>query len=79
MLVIPHDELSAEALQAVIEEFVTRDGTDYGDREVTLAGKVGEVRRQLIARQAVIVFDEDSGGITIIPAEQARREGLLEP
>ncbi|MBW2654812.1 MAG: YheU family protein [Deltaproteobacteria bacterium] len=28
---IPYNQLSPEALQGVIEEFVTRDGTDYGE------------------------------------------------
>ena len=31
---VPHTELSPEALQGVIEAFVLREGTDYGDRDV---------------------------------------------
>jgi len=32
---IPYDQLSPEALHGVVEEFVTRNGTDYGEVEVT--------------------------------------------
>lgn len=56
-IVIPHAELSAEALQGVIESFVLREGTDYGNREFTLEEKVLHVRRQLERKEAQIVFD----------------------
>lgn len=35
-MMVPWDQLSAEALRGLIEEFVTRDGTDYGEVEVPL-------------------------------------------
>ena len=44
---IPYDQLTPEALQGVIEEFVTRDGTDYGEVEVTLETKISQVLGQL--------------------------------
>jgi uncharacterized protein YheU (UPF0270 family) len=34
--IIPVNKLSPEALQGVIEEFISRDGTDYGEMEVSL-------------------------------------------
>jgi uncharacterized protein YheU (UPF0270 family) len=37
---IPHSQLSKEVLDAVIEEFITREGTDYGDRVISLDDKV---------------------------------------
>jgi uncharacterized protein YheU (UPF0270 family) len=57
MLVIPHQQLSPEALSGLIEEFVTRDGTDSGYTRGSLAENVAMVRRQLDAGQAVIVYD----------------------
>ena len=58
MLVIPHRELSGEALCGLIEEFVTRDGTDNGD-ETPLQTRVERVRQALSRGTAVIVFDAD--------------------
>ena len=46
-IVIPHRELSPEALRGVMESFVLREGTDYGEREVSLEQKVAQVLRQL--------------------------------
>jgi uncharacterized protein YheU (UPF0270 family) len=68
-MLIPYQQLSAEALQGLIEEFVTREGTDYGEIEVGLAEKVAQVRRQLESGQAVIVFDPRSGTVSIRPSD----------
>lgn len=57
---IPHDRLKPETLRAVIEEFVTREGTDYGETAFTLEDKVAHVMGQLKHRKAVIVLDEAS-------------------
>jgi hypothetical protein len=56
-LVIPMDALSAEALAGVIEAFILREGTDYGLHETPFADKIGQVRRQLEAGDARILFD----------------------
>ena len=54
---VPHGELAPEVLRRLIEEFVTRDGTDYGAVERTLGEKVGAVVRQLEAGELAIVVD----------------------
>lgn len=63
---IPHTELSGEALQGVVEAFVLREGTDYGERDVPLESKVADVMRQLERREAVIVFDPETESIGIV-------------
>jgi len=60
MLEIPMARLPPEILQAVIEEFVTREGTDHGLHNHTLDEKVRQVREQLKRGTAVIVFDAES-------------------
>jgi uncharacterized protein len=54
---IPHTALSPEALQNLLEEFVTREGTDYGPYAYSLEDKVRHVRRQVEAGKAVILYD----------------------
>lgn len=76
-LLIPYDQLSPEALAGVIQEFVTRDGTDYGEREVPLETKMDNVRRQLKTGKAVIVFDTASETCTILPASHPGVRALL--
>ena len=65
-LKIPYDQLSPEAIHGVIEEFVTRDGTDYGEIEVSLETKISQVLGQLKSGKAVIVFDQATETCTIL-------------
>ena len=69
-MIIPHQTLSPEALQGVIEAFVTREGTDYGTQDVPLATKVWQVRQQLDAGTAVITYDADTESCTIQPTNE---------
>jgi len=55
-------------LRAVIEEFVTRDTTDYGERERALEEKIEDVMRQLRRGQAQVVFDPETGTVNIVVA-----------
>ena len=57
---IPYDQLSPESLKALIEEFVSRDGTDYGLLEVSQEKKAEQVMGLLRSHQARIVFDEET-------------------
>lgn len=67
-LVIDPASLSAEALHGVVEEFVTRDGTDYGAVERTLEEKVRDVMDQLERGEVRIVFDPEEERVQLIPA-----------
>jgi uncharacterized protein YheU (UPF0270 family) len=68
---VPHAQLAPEVLRRLIEEFVTRDGTDYGAIERTLGEKVAVVLEQLEAGELAIVVDAESETIDIV----ARRMG----
>ena len=70
VLQIPPNQMSPGALQGMIEEFVTRDGTDYGERETELARKVAQVSAQLRSGQAGIFFYPDSETFQILPKDQ---------
>lgn len=62
---VPSTELAPETLQALVESFVLREGTDYGMQEVTLASKVAQVLRQLQRGEARIVFDPATESVDI--------------
>jgi uncharacterized protein len=68
-MIIPHKRLSPEALNGLIEEFVTRDGTDTGYTQGTLEENVGMVMQQLERGEVFIVFDEVSQAANIVPKE----------
>ena len=62
---VPPDALSAEALRGVIESFVLREGTDYGEREYSLEEKVAQVRTQIEQGLARILFDPQTSTVTL--------------
>ncbi len=69
---IPAEELCREALDGLIEEFVTRDGTDYGAEEATLDDKKRAVNRQLERGEVVIVFDPKTETANIIREDEGQ-------
>lgn len=58
-MLIPYDQLEPDTLTRLIEDFVTREGTDNGD-ETPLQTRVLRVRHALTKGQAVIFFDLES-------------------
>jgi|TARA_Y100000310_G_scaffold343671_1_gene452393 hypothetical protein len=64
---IPHDQLSTEALNGIIEEFITREGTDYGQREALLEEKARQIRAQIARGEVIIVYDADSQSCNLVP------------
>ena len=57
-MIIPYEKLSPEALKGLIEEFVTRPGTDTGYTKKTLEQNVDMVMKQLKLGDVIIVYDE---------------------
>lgn len=72
-ILVPHTQLSAAALRGVIESFVLREGTDYGEREFSLEEKVAHVLGQLERGESRIVFDLDSETVHIVVVDSRTR------
>lgn len=69
-MIIPWQSLEADTLQNLLEEFVTRDGTDYGEQELELDRKVEQLRHKLHTGEAVLLFTESTGQCNIVPRER---------
>jgi uncharacterized protein YheU (UPF0270 family) len=74
-MIIPYNELSAEALQALIEDFVTRDGTDYGQDEVSMQDKAAHLLALLNTGELLITYNEDTQSCGLVTkAELSKRQ-----
>ena len=69
---VPYGELPAELLHAVVESFVLREGTDYGEKEFSLEAKVDGVIRQLKKGEARIIFDPTTDSVTIAVSRSSK-------
>lgn len=70
---IDYQQLSAAALEGVLETFIQREGTDYGEYEISLELKRNQLLQQLRQKTAVLVFDEESESINIVTALEYQR------
>lgn len=70
---IDPQQLSNEALLGVIDNFITREGTDYGVNEVSYDSKVQSIRRQLERGDVKIVFDPTSESVTLMTKSEWRK------
>ncbi|MDB4757038.1 YheU family protein [Mariniblastus sp.] len=61
---IPPGRLSPEALQEIVEEFVTRDGTDHSE----FSRRVLDVLKQLELGSVELYFDELTRTCNIVTA-----------
>ena len=68
---VPYAELAPDLLHAVVESYVLREGTDYGEREFSLAEKVAHVIGRLKRGEAQIVFDPETESVSIVGAHGA--------
>ncbi|MBF0368927.1 MAG: YheU family protein [Magnetococcales bacterium] len=64
---IPPDRLSPEVLQGIIEEFINREGTDYGMSEVSLETKIAQILVQIDRGEVVIRYDERTQSCNLLP------------
>jgi uncharacterized protein len=74
--IIPVDRLSLEALRGVIEEFISREATDYGEMEVSPETKFRQVRHRLETGLAVLIFDDETETTNIFLADNPSLRGI---
>lgn len=70
---VPASALSREAIEGLVEEFITREGTDYGHREFSLEEKRAGVLRQLERGEISIVFELDSESTTLVTRQELKQ------
>lgn len=70
---VPYTQLEAATLQSVIDDLVTRDGTDYGAEERTREQKASALMRQLESGEAKLVYDSETETIGLMTAAEYRR------
>ena len=74
--IIPVNRLSVEALEGVIKEFISREGTDYGEIEVSPETKFRQVRHRLERGLAVLIFDDETETTNIFQVDNPILKGV---
>lgn len=63
---IPLDALSPEALAGIIDNFILREGTDYGSVEVSHETKIRQVQKQLERGEVKIAYEASSESVSLL-------------
>ncbi|MEZ4754807.1 MAG: YheU family protein [Bdellovibrionota bacterium] len=66
MTQIPYNKLAPDILNGVMDDFILREGTDYGSEEFTLDQKRERVLKQLKSGKAQIIWDPETETATIV-------------
>ena len=69
-MIIPFEELKEDTLLALVESFILREGTDYGDDEVSLEQKSSQIIEQIKTGKILIVYSELHESCDLMPASQ---------
>ena len=67
-MIIPYEDIEPDTLRALVESFILRNGTDYGDAEVSLADKTDQVVRQIYSGKILVVYSELHESCDLLPA-----------
>jgi uncharacterized protein YheU (UPF0270 family) len=74
---IPHTAVRKETLLAIVEEFVSREGTDYGPSAFSFESKVQSVLKQLERGEACLVFDPVSESCDLVIKGSLRHKQVV--
>jgi|TARA_B100000767_G_C19721421_1_gene517451 hypothetical protein len=69
-MIIPLTQISTATLDAIIEDFVLREGTEYGLEDISKEDKIAQVKHQLNSGNAVLVYSELHESVNILPSDQ---------
>ena len=70
---IPYNQINPDTLHRMIQEFVTRDGADWGDAGGALEEKVKQVLKQLHIKKIKVVFDLTSQTANLVEVSNRKR------
>lgn len=70
---VPSEALSVEALDGIIDNFILREGTDYGAQEVSRSAQIQRVQKQIDKGDVKIVYDPNTESVTLMTLVQWRK------
>lgn len=71
--IIEPEQISKDALDNIIKDYVMREGTDYGHSDRSLEQKTEAVMKQLKSKSIVILYDNDLGSCNLITKQELEK------
>lgn len=77
-MIIPYQQIDGSVLLRIIEDFVGREGTDYGEVELSLEQKASQLLAQIKSCNVYVSYDEAEETVSLLTKEDAQNLGLLD-
>ncbi len=74
MIVVPPDRIANDLLDALLESYISREGTDYGETELSLDDKLRVLKPQIKRGEVLIIYDESSESFNLLSREDYLRQ-----
>lgn len=68
-MIIPPEKLEPQTLLNILKEYILREGTDYGEHELSMDDKIERLMPQVRSGKVLVVYDEASESIDIREAD----------
>jgi len=69
-MLIPYQQLDELTLNNLIEQYILREGTDYGEIEFSLQQKTQQILDQIKKKQIFILYSELNESVTLISKQE---------
>lgn len=69
-MLIPYQSLSIETLDNLLKEHVYREGTNYGEHEVSIETQIDQLKKQLHSCDIVLAYSELHDSVNLLPKDQ---------
>lgn len=74
-MLIPHDALPAETFQSLLEDFVTRDGTDNG-YSASLEERVASLREKINRSEVFVSYNVAHDQCCLVPRHEVSAQDI---
>lgn len=71
--IIEPEQISEEALNRIMEDFILREGTEYGLNNHSLDTKRAQVMLQLKSKKVFILYDNELNSCNLMTSEQIKK------
>ncbi|WP_025565471.1 YheU family protein [Psychromonas sp. SP041] len=67
---IPYQQLDETTLNNLIEQYILREGTDYGEVEFSLQEKTEQITQQIKNEDIYILYSELNESVTLVSKQE---------
>jgi len=69
-MIIPIEQLPQDTLNSLLQEHVLREGTNYGEHDISIESQVAQLKQQLERGDIVLVYSELHESVNLLPKSE---------